>query len=159
VPAGRGAVGFQVEIGGARRRLRSGAALKGGPSDVPEVDTAEAQRPRLVEARGGGTERPRHESRWSDRMGRSGRLSALFALLLLLSVATLVVQSHRVEKLAGEVAALELQVDAANRRLAAYQAQRSLVRNSLGSVLEELTVLHEVVSEDPLAASEPVDAP
>jgi hypothetical protein len=92
-------------------------------------------------------------------MGRSGRLSALFALLLLLSVATLVVQSHRVEKLAGEVAALELQVDAANRRLAAYQAQRSLVRNSLGSVLEELTVLHEVVSEDPLAASEPVDAP
>jgi hypothetical protein len=92
-------------------------------------------------------------------MGRSGRLLALIALLLLLSLATLVVQSRRVGKLAGEVAALELQVDAANRRLSAYQAQRSLVRNALGGVLEELTVLHEVVSEDPLAASEPVDAP
>jgi len=52
-----------------------------------------------------------------------------------------------------------LQVDAANRRLAAYQAQRELVRDSLGGVLEELTVLHEVVSEDPLAVSEPVEAP
>jgi len=92
-------------------------------------------------------------------MGWSGRLFALFALLLLLSVATLVVQSRRVEKLAGQVAALELQVDAANRRLAAYQAQRNLVRDSLGGVLEELTVLHEVVSEDPLAVSEPVEAP
>jgi hypothetical protein len=92
-------------------------------------------------------------------MGWSGRLFALFALLLLLSVATLVVQSRRVEKLAGEVAALESQVDAANRRLAAYQAQRNLVRDSLGGVLEELTALHEVVSEDPLAVSEPVEAP
>ena len=123
---------------------------------MPEVDTAEAQRSRLVEASGGGTERPRDESRWSDRLGWS---SALFALLLLLSVATLVVQSRRVEKLAGQVAALELQVDAANRRLAAYQAQRNLVRNSLEGVLEELTVLHKVVSEDPLAVSEPVEAP
>ena len=92
-------------------------------------------------------------------MGWSGRLFALFALLLLLSVATLVVQSRRVEKLAGQVAALELQVDAANRRLAAYQAQRNLVRDSLGGVLEELTALHQVVSEDPLAVSEPVEAP
>ena len=123
---------------------------------MPEVDTAEAQRPRLVEASGGGTERPRDESRWSDRLGWS---SALFALLLLLSVATLLVQSRRVEELAGAVAALELQVDAANRQLAAYQAQRDRVRDSLGGVLEELTALHEVVSQDPLAVSEPAEAP
>jgi hypothetical protein len=92
-------------------------------------------------------------------MGWSGRLFALFALLLLLSVAALVVQSRRVEKLAGAVAALELQMDAANRQLAAYQAQRALVRDALGGVLEELTDLHEVVSEDPLAVSEPAEAP
>ena len=126
---------------------------------MPEVDTAEAQRPRLVKVPEGGTERPQDESRWSDRIGWSGGLFALFALLLLLSVATLVVQSRRVEKLAGAVAALELQVDAANRQLAAYQAQRNLVRDSLEGVLEELTVLHEVVSEDPLAVSEPAEAP
>ena len=126
---------------------------------MPEVDTAEAQRPRLVEVGDGATRHTRNESHWSDRIGWSGRLFALFALLLLLSVATLVVQSRRVGKLAREVVALELQVDAANRRLAAYQAQRNLVRDSLGSVLEELSVLHEVVSEDPEAVSEPLEAP
>ena len=126
---------------------------------MPEVDTAEAKRPRLVEVSGGGAERPRSESRRGDRLGRSGWLFAVFALLLLLSVAALVVQSQRVEELAGEVAALESQVEAANRRLAAYQAQRNLVRDSLGAVLEDLSLLHEVVSEDPMAVSEPAEAP
>jgi hypothetical protein len=126
---------------------------------MPEANTAEAKRPKLVGVPGDGAEHPRRESRWSDRMGRSGRLFALVGLVLLLSVATLVVQARRVEKLAGEIAALELQVDAANRRLAAYQAQRDLVRDSLGSALEQLTALHDVVSEDPLAAPEPAETP
>lgn len=126
---------------------------------MSEVDSAEAKRPKLVEFPGGGAERPGRESRWVDRMGSSGRLIALLALLLLLSVATLVAQSRRAEKLAGEVAALTSQVEAANRRLAAYRAQRELVRDSLAGVLEELNGLHAVVSEDPLAVSEPAEAP
>ena len=126
---------------------------------MPESDTAEVKRPRLVEVSGGGAERPQSEARRGGRLGRSGRLSALFALLLLLAVAALLVQSHRVGELTGEVAALESQVELANRQLAAYEAQRELVRDSLGGVLEDLSALHQVVSEDPLAVSEPAEAP
>jgi hypothetical protein len=92
-------------------------------------------------------------------MGRSGRLIALCALLLVLVLVALVVQSRRIETLSGEIAALSSQVATANRQLAAYEAQRALVRDSLGGVLQELSVLHEVVSEDPLAVSEPAEAP
>ncbi len=126
---------------------------------MPESDSAEAKRPRLVEVSGGGAERSRSEPRRGARLGRLGRLLALCALLLLLSVAALLVQSHRVGELAGEVAALESQVEVASRRLAAYEAQRELVRDSLRGVLEDLSALHEVVSEDPLAGPEPAEAP
>jgi hypothetical protein len=126
---------------------------------VPEGDTAEAKRPRLVEFPGGGAEDSQRDSRWSERMGRSGRLIALCALLLVLVLVALVVQSRRIETLSGEIAALSSQVENANRQLAAYEAQRALVRDSLGGVLQELSVLHEVVSEDPLAVSEPAEAP
>jgi hypothetical protein len=146
-------------VGGVRRRTRSGVAVKRGHTDVPEVDSAGAKGPRLVEVSGGGAERPQSEARRGCRLGRSGRLLALLALLLLLAVAALLVQSHRVGELAGDVAALESQVEVANRRLAAYQAQRELVRDSLGGVLEDLSALHEIVSEDPLAVSEPPGAP
>jgi hypothetical protein len=133
--------------------------VKRGHSDVPESDTAEAKRPRLVEVSGGGAERPQSEARRGGQLGRSGRLSALFALLLLFAVAALLVQSRRVGELSGEVAALESQVDIANRQLAAYEAQRELVRDSLGGVLEDLSALHQLVSEAPLAVSEPAEAP
>ena len=126
---------------------------------MPEGDTAEAKRPRLVEFPGGGAESAEPESRWSDRMRRSGWLFALCALLLALVFAALVGQSRRIETLSGEVAALSSQVEDANRQLAAYEAQRALVRDSLGGVLEELSALHEVVSEDPLAVSESAEAP
>jgi hypothetical protein len=133
--------------------------VKRGHNDVPEVDGAGAKRPTLVEVSGGGAERPQSEARRGGRLGRSGRLSVLLALLLLLAVAGLLVQSHRAGELAGEVAALASQVEVANRRLAAYEAQRERVRDALGGVVEDLSVLHELVSEDPLAVSEPAEAP
>ena len=126
---------------------------------MPEGDTAEEKRPRLVEFPGGGTESAEPDSHGSERMVRSGLLLVLCALLLVLVFAALVVQSRRIETLSGEVAALSSQVEDANRQLAAYEAQRALVRDSLGGVLQELSALHAVVSEDPLGVSEPAEGP
>ena len=126
---------------------------------MPEGDTAEEKRPRLVEFSGGGAESARPDARRSERVWRSGLLAALCALLLVLVLAVLVVQSRRIETLSGEVAALSSEVEDANRQLAAYEAQRAVVRESLGGVLQELSALHELVSEDPLAVSEPAEAP
>lgn len=126
---------------------------------MTDANTAEAKRPRLIGVPGGGDASRSPEPSGGERTERSGRLFALVAVLLVLAVATLVVQARRVGKLSGEVAALELEVEAANRRLVAYEAQRELVRTSLESVLEQLATLQGVVSQDPLIAPEPAEAP
>lgn len=78
---------------------------------------------------------------------------AVLGLLFVFAIGALGVQSRRVETLAVEVEGLKLELGDARRQLDVYQAQIDLVRDSLSGVLDELTMLHALVSDDSLVSA------
>ena len=94
------------------------------------------------------------------RESRGGVFKWLFGVavvLLILSLYGLSEQTRRVEALAGQVEGLEVQLSAASVQLRNYDMQLELVRKSVGDVLQQLSILHELVNTDPMAPSVPAD--
>lgn len=95
-----------------------------------------------------------------DRRGRIFMwLFAVAVVLLLLAFYGLSAQTRRVEALSGQVEGLELQLSAANAQLRSYDMQLELVRESVVDVLQQMSVLHELVNTDPMAPSAPAPGP
>ena len=139
---------------------------------MPDPDTAE-RKPRLVAVPSDGATPHTTSTAATAAAGQSGRdesrvvsrgLFWLVAVLLLLSVGGLVLQSRQVAErnaqikaLSGQVEGLQVDLSAANTRIATYQMQLGRVRESVGDLLERTALLHEMVQADPMAA--PPDHP
>jgi len=125
---------------------------------MPEASSAEANRPKLA-AVPASAQDAREEPGWRGSMTRRFGPLGIVAVLLVLAVAMLLVQTRRVAVLAGDVEALEVELSAAHRQLDAYQAQLDLVRDSLPGVIDQLTTLHEAVRDTPEPTPELTDTP
>jgi hypothetical protein len=121
---------------------------------MPEASSAEASRPKLAAVPAGARE-AREEPGWRASMTRRLGPLGIVAVLLVLAVALLLVQTRRVAVLTGDVEALEVELSAAQWRLDVYQAQLDQVRESLPDVIDQLTALNEAVRDTP----EPADTP
>ena len=86
-------------------------------------------------------------------------LFVVAVVLLLVALYGLSAQARRVEALSGQVEGLEVQLSAASVQLRNYDMHLMLVRKSVGDVLEQMGILHELVNTDPMAPSVPAAQP
>ena len=121
---------------------------------MAEAKSADPTRP----AEGGsrvvplGAPRPQPPRAEPERNGVSWRAFGIVMALLVLAAVALIVQTHRVGSLSGEVATLEAQLSAANVQLATYHARLDLIRTSVSAVVDQVANLSALVESDPLAA-------
>jgi hypothetical protein len=97
-----------------------------------------------------------------ERESRGGIFKWLFVVavvLLILALYGLSEQVRRVEALSGQVEGLEVQLSAANVQLRSYDMQLERVRKSVGDVLQQMSLLHELVHTDPMAPRVPAAPP
>ena len=94
-----------------------------------------------------------------DRDGVSWGVFGIVAALLVFAIAALLVQTQHVSNqaaqisaLSGEVEGLEARLSAANARLAGYDRQLGLIRAHVGSVVDQVTALSELVEATPSPA-------
>ena len=109
-----------------------------------------------------GAARPQPGSAKLERDGVSWGVFGIAVALLVFASAALIVQTHRVGTLSGQVAGLEAQLTAANAQLATYHTQLGLIRTSVSAVVDQMANLSALVESDPLAAAAPaapVDSP
>ena len=133
---------------------------------MTESNSAEAK-PKLIPV--GGTEGPRtatpppagapSEPQREPRGRIFMWLFAVAVVLLLLALYGMSAQTRRVEALSGQVEGLEVQLSAANVQLRNYDMQLELVRKSVGDVLQQMSILQELVNTDPMAPSAPAARP
>jgi hypothetical protein len=103
-------------------------------------------------------QRPQPTRPEAQRDGVSWNAFGIALALLVFAAVALIVQTHRVDALSGQVAGLETQLAAANTQLATYHTQLGLIRTSVAAVVDQVTNLNELVHSDPLAAA-PAEPP
>jgi hypothetical protein len=127
---------------------------------MPDPSPNEQAGPKLVSVQDRDGDQEKLPGAKATFGGRLGHLIgwAVLALLFVFAIGALGVQTRRVETLAGEVDGLQLELGDARRQLDVYQEQIDLVRDSLSGVLDELTMLHALVSDDsPVPPASPAE--
>jgi hypothetical protein len=127
---------------------------------MPDPSPSEEASPKLASVQDRDSDRvksPRAKAAFGRKLGRPIGWAVL-GLLFVFAIGALGVQTRRVETLAVEVEGLQLELGDARRQLDVYQAQIDLVRDSLSGVLDELTMLHALVSDDsPVPPASPAE--
>ncbi len=113
-------------------------------------------KPKLVMVSSGPDHDPASDAQplWR-RIGDSPLVYWLIAVVLVIAIAGVGIQSRRVAELTGQVENLEVELTSARAALTAYQARADEIRSSVGDLQFQLDALEELVSRDPLARSGP----
>src|SRR5262245_35591172 len=99
-----------------------------------------------------GAPRPQPPRAEPERNGVSWSAFGIAIALLVFAAVALIVQTHRVGALSGQVDTLEAQLSVANAQLATYHVRLDLIRTSVSAVVDQVANLSALVESDPLAA-------